>query len=399
MRIGIVTLEYVTESNFDGGFANHFYKLAKGFKALGHEPLVFTRSELTEEIEHEGIKVYRTISKPTWWFKLVDKITRFKFYRSLGFILYSYWFKKRILSIHKKNKIDVLLFSSAGQVAFFKPRKIPAVILAGGRLKVWNEANGVYNKTLQERQLEILDDWIFRREKNIYAPSHFLSNHLERLFNKSIPVIETPFAGLENITLDHSLVNKIKAQTSDKPYILFFGRLGLWKGTIDIADALPKILSKYPQLHFVFIGKDKGYKNETVMEYIYKKVPDYKDQVIYIPPVKHEVLFPVIDNSLAVILPSRAENLSNASIETMSMGKILIGTRGASFDQLITDEENGFLCEISDPESIALAVNKLMNLSEEEKNVMEQKAKKRIDLLHPDIVVKELLDYFEKVAD
>ncbi|MCP4121017.1 MAG: glycosyltransferase family 4 protein [Bacteroidetes bacterium] len=397
MHIAIITNEYVTEPNFDGGFANHFYKLAIGFRDLGHDVSVFTKSDENGALLHEGIDVQRVKPSWVWYLKVLDILLRFNFSRALTSLALSHSVRLRLKEIHKTKKIDVSLYPSVNGIASYKFPNVPTVILAGSSTKLWEEANGIYNKTIKKRQLQIIEHLIYKREKHIYAPSHFLANYLSKVFKKPIRVIETPFKKLDTHSYELGLLDSIKEKTCGKPYLLFFGRLGLWKGTIDIADALPSILSAHPDLFFVFIGKDKGYQGSNVVDYINEKSIPHDSRVLCYPPVKHESLFPIIENAHGVLLPSRAENLSNASIETMSMGKILIGTRGASFDQLIDDNKNGFLCDIADPDSIVNAVGRLMKLSEEERIAMSNKAQKRIDLLHPNLVVQEVVDFFEEV--
>jgi glycosyltransferase involved in cell wall biosynthesis len=47
------------------------------------------------------------------------------------------------------------------------------------------------------------------------------------------------------------------------------------------------------------------------------------------------------------------DNLPNACLEAMGLGKPVIGTTGASFEELITDGVNGFLVPPNDPEGLS----------------------------------------------
>src|ERR1051326_7456438 len=49
--------------------------------------------------------------------------------------------------------------------------------------------------------------------------------------------------------------------------------------------------------------------------------------------------------SASVVLPSLIDNLPNSCLEAMGLGRVVIGTKGTSFEELITDEANGFLIE------------------------------------------------------
>jgi glycosyltransferase involved in cell wall biosynthesis len=113
----------------------------------------------------------------------------------------------------------------------------------------------------------------------------------------------------------------------------------------------------------------------------------------------HQQLFPIIQNAKIITLPSRIDNLPNACIESMSLGKIVIGSRGASFDQLIEDGINGFLCEIKQPKTILKKIIEALELSDEQKKLISTKAKERIEKLSPEIVTKQLVEFYQSAID
>ncbi len=56
------------------------------------------------------------------------------------------------------------------------------------------------------------------------------------------------------------------------------------------------------------------------------------------------------------------DNFPNACIEAMYFSKVVIGTDGASFEQLITHGKNGLLCRIGDSPDVV--VGRLVRLYE-----------------------------------
>ena len=113
----------------------------------------------------------------------------------------------------------------------------------------------------------------------------------------------------------------------------------------------------------------------------------------------HTQLYPVIKNSEFVILPSLMENLSNACIEAMYFKKVVIGTDGASFEQLITHGKNGLLCRIGDSQDLLDKMQMAVSMSEDQKRQMGKKARLRIDKLRPEYVVKQLVQLYEYVIE
>lgn len=79
------------------------------------------------------------------------------------------------------------------------------------------------------------------------------------------------------------------------------------------------------------------------------------------------------------------------------MGRIVIGTNGASFEQLIEDGVSGFLCERDNPISYLRAVDTALNMCEEDRQKMSEKAMERIKKLDPDAVYEKYLRYYRKV--
>ncbi|MBL7936524.1 MAG: hypothetical protein JNM51_12030, partial [Bacteroidia bacterium] len=59
MNIAIVTTEFVSENNFDGGLANYTYKLAKFLLQRGHQVTVYLVSKQACEYYFDDIKVIK----------------------------------------------------------------------------------------------------------------------------------------------------------------------------------------------------------------------------------------------------------------------------------------------------------------------------------------------------
>ena len=82
----------------------------------------------------------------------------------------------------------------------------------------------------------------------------------------------------------------------------------------------------------------------------------------------------------------------------MALSKIVIATKGVSFEQLINDKSNGYLCNNNDPEDLLRTIESVLNLSSEQKKVVENNAANTILRLHPDVTIKKLTDYYEKIV-
>lgn len=162
------------------------------------------------------------------------------------------------------------------------------------------------------------------------------------------------------------------------------------------------MLERYPEFVILLAGDylemldDQG-ERYPAYEVVQKRAGKYAERVIYVGRLVREELYPLIQNAELCLLPSRIENLSNACIEAMAMGKIVVATDGASFEQLIDDRVSGFLCERDNPESFLQAVEEALNMEKEKKQDMIENAFKRIQQLSPKVIYEKFLKYYEKV--
>lgn len=83
----------------------------------------------------------------------------------------------------------------------------------------------------------------------------------------------------------------------------------------------------------------------------------------------------------------------------MHFGQVVIGTDGASYEQLIDDGISGLLCKPNDGDSLLKKMNEAAAMSETKKRKMGELAKKRIDRLAPEVVVRKLLRYYQYVIE
>lgn len=391
MRIGLVTTEFVSEPFFDGGLANYIFRLAISLIKLDHTPIIIVTSDFNEVINFKGIEVHRVdaVFKQKhipWNITLIQMINR-----AFSYLNMSFQINKYIRRLHNQNPFDIIQYTHLMGLGMFRIKTIPSIIRLSSHTPSAMEAHGVKNF---RRQQYIWEKIAMRRTDGIFGPSQMICSIVSKELRRPVKMIESPF--INDIEVEDNLV--YENYLLNKKYLLFFGTIELLKGVGTIGRTLRKIFSKHSMIYFVFIGKDNGLPDgKPLVPQLFVMAGEYKDKVIYLDKLHHEQLYPIIKNSIAVVLPSRIENFSNACIESMAHKRIVIGTRGTSFEQLIEDGKSGFLCEVDDEKSLLNAVNKVMNLSQKERDQIGQKAWERIQELHPNIVVNKLLEYYAEI--
>ncbi len=379
MHIVYLTTDFVENNGPTTGLPKYLYRVSKVLTECGHKVSVITCSNRSVYYEFFGIHVYH-VRRPA--IKAYGNQKKDAIANGLrdGCIT-----NQALGRIYKNEKIDIVQYTSLNGLAYYHNLSIPAVTRLSSYAPMWpleGQEESIDGKAILEREAAIKCDAVF-------APSFVVAKRFSKDIGRKVDVIETPFV-MEEQKEDYQTYNDCFWR---KKYFLFYGTLIKYKGLTVIADAAYEVLDNYRDIYIGIIGNG----NKQLVSNIKQKAGKYADRIIYHSAVGFAKLKPIIRNAEAVILPSLMENFSNACVESMALGQIVIGTNGASFEQLIEDGKNGFLCEIGDPKSLIKAVHKVMSLTLEEKESIRSAAISRTDLLSPQIVVKKLLNYYESI--
>lgn len=384
MVIVFVVPSFLTKNAVATGLPNYIYRVSKGLQKLGHTPIVITAGGSNETVRFDGIQVYRREipACPLHENEIAQYLHKSLF---MNIVL-----GKELNRLCKKQKVDIIQFCNLYGLGIFYRGNIPSVL----RLSSYAPEYYKYSDTYSQQYIRTMGliEWLAGRGRHaIFAPSNVMANAYCKDTGRHVDVIETPFL-IDTFGNDEFYQKHL----ADKKYFLFFGSLYAEKGIYVISKIVGRLLKKHPDYYFVLIGP--LHKNDkTPLKEIYKNAKCCRDRIIYLKPLKHDSLYPIIQHADYVVLPSLMDNFPNACIEAMSFGRIVIGTDGTSFEQLITDGVNGFLSKPGDAESLYRKICEACALTAEQKSAMSDKAAQRIDLLRPDVVVKCLLQYYGKV--
>jgi glycosyltransferase involved in cell wall biosynthesis len=82
----------------------------------------------------------------------------------------------------------------------------------------------------------------------------------------------------------------------------------------------------------------------------------------------------------------------------MALGRVVIGTHGASFDQVIEDGVSGFLVSQEDDRELASCMERVWRMSPEERDRIGSRAARSLDRMRPEAAIAPLIDLFEEVS-
>lgn len=391
MHITYLTNEFVTETKPFAGLATYLDNITTIMKNKGHKVSIIILSEEHREFYYKNaIRVICVKAK-----KSNAPLSDLE--RTMIALKNCWQIYCELKKLNRKEKIDIVQAASGQAVGFFRSYRIPTVLRASSDNAFLRHAalpDFNYDKAIAEKNWEDrMELYCIKHADGVFAPSRCCAGIIKKRTGRTLKVIESPYQHQE-IQMDDSIYEK---QLKGKKYLLFNSSLSLLKGTHLGIRATEHIMEKYPELYMVYAGIDHGFRGSTrsIADILKEQNKKYQGRVIYLNKLSHEQLFPVVRHALACVLPSRIDNLPNSCIEAMAFEKIVIGTYGASFEQLIKNKENGLLIQRDSVKALIKAVDYLMNLTDQERATMGKRAKETTKRLNPDKVYDQLIKYYE----
>lgn len=393
LRIAFATPEYVTEDYFDGGLANYINRIAKLLVELGHDVHVVTLSQKNEEqFEHEGVMVHRVMLKPVWY--AFSRVTRYSLTTTLHWLNFSTQAFRKLKQLHRQHPFHLIQYPSYSfcgliSIPFLRTTH---VVRASSYQPALNAAAGV-ERNLDTAVAERLEALQYKLTRNVFAPNSAMQKMLANKTNlRDAPVIRTPFY-VETRDWDETVYEQF---FKGRKYALYFGRFQLHKGFHTLAQSLPRFLNQCPDAYVALVGRDmESTFGSSMAGFARAQCGSSASRLILLDHLPHSQLYPVIAGAHLVVLPSLIDNSPNACLEAMGLGRVVIGTSGTSFDELIVDGVNGFLVPRADHESLA---EKMIAAWDDPRLAkMSEAAKQRMLEFAPEKTVTSLLSYYSEV--
>lgn len=399
MRIALVTSEFVTEFLYDGGLANYVYRAARTLMFLGHQPVVVTSAGEDERRTCDGFEICRVAVHKEWnwlmpsWLKSCNALFCDRYHMAITTLWQSMVLNRAVQKLHREQPFDIVQYAHLTGVGYFRSYAIPVVVRLSSSTRLCNEKGGYGIRGTHVRQQE----WIERRAllaaDGIFGPSRHIVELMAQELQKPIEVIESPFF----LDVDHLDESVYEERLYGRKYLLFFGSICHIKGVGVIAGMIERLLDRHRDLFFAFVGKDvPGQIGGPLMDLVFRNAGTHRDRVVHISSLRHPQLYPIIRGAHAVVLPSRVDNFPNACIEAMAFGRVVVGTLGNGFEQLIEDGRCGFLCRVDDPDHLLEVTERMLRMTDNEWLAMGRRAAERINTLAPEKIGEELITFYEK---
>ena len=193
--------------------------------------------------------------------------------------------------------------------------------------------------------------------------------------------------------------------SSDKPTVLYVGRLQILKGVLPALQAIETLWKAGRDFHVVLLGGDTPYgPRETTVGAVIRSRYAHRIQegslVLHDSCPAKEVA-EHITAAQVVIVPSLFENFPNACMEAMSMGRVVLASKsGGQAEMIRADSQAGFLFDWEVPDDFTAQLDRLLKISAEEREQIGSRARARInELCSEEKISAQRLQHFQEIIE
>ncbi|MDD2790477.1 MAG: glycosyltransferase family 4 protein [Sulfurimonas sp.] len=257
-------------------------------------------------------------------------------------------------------------------------KDIPFVILAKQFCKKKPKIVQTRNMTMTRFKNDLYHRWLYKNMDLMLPVTYQVKEQLERFIPQDIrPKVEVLYMGSDKPEmLDDDAAQKLKMELGFKDEIFnigMVGRINEAKGQHLLIKSVDLLVKKGLQVSAYFVGHAM---EASYLEMLQKDVKErgIAEHIHFLGFMKNPHHFYQICD--AVVLASKRETFGLVLIEAMQVGTAVIGANSGGVVEIIDDGETGLLFESQNYESLAEAIEKLINdkkLLEEISNAGQKK--------------------------
>lgn len=173
-------------------------------------------------------------------------------------------------------------------------------------------------------------------------------------------------------------VTKFNLESNPKDISFILIARIIWdKGVKEFVQAAQLIKQKYPLTKFKLLGF-LGVDNPNAISKEQINIWEKEGIIEYLGSTND--VRPYINSSTCVVLPSYyREGIPFCLMEGAASGKPIITTRNIGCKEVVEDGVTGFLCDIKDPITLSQCMEKIILMSDKERNEMGLKGRKKME--------------------
>ena len=355
-----------------GGSEKYYFELAKLLKERGHEVAFFSMQN------EKNIKA----DCKEYFVENIDLNSNNKL-KALD-VIYSKKNKERMLQVIEEFKPDIIHVNnfqrqlSSSIITIAKKKNIPVVFTAHDlqaicpNITMLDINNNICNACIKGKYTNCIKKACIKdsKLKSLLGALEGYFYRINKIYTKKIDYIITPSNFLKKKLIEDGIpqekietlynfidVEEYNIPTKDEGYALYCGRLAKEKGILNLIEAFSKI-----DVGTLYIAGD-GPEADKIKDTIEEKHLDKRIKLLGM--LEKEDMKQYISNSKFVVVPSIwYENCPFSIIESLTMGKPVIGSNIGGIPELVQNGDNGFTYEYSNIIELARKMKELFTNEE-----------------------------------
>jgi len=352
MRVALLTAEYPIRGpdQVVYGIGVYVRRMARALYEAGHHPEVFApTNEISDTVDDNGIKLHRVNwrkNHPRLWFlsAISRRIFRARAWREPSeWLLQANGLADALEKRHKAEPFHLVQSTDYEATGLWVQRRSGRVhaVRCSTLADLLNKVED--RRGLHQSLREVLERWAMRRADVVYAPSQFAANYFQNFHNIKMDVVRPP------AYLEIQPAAEVPFPLPGR-FLFHFGWLSNVKGSDLLARALLIAWEQAPDITMLWSGICERPGQIEAWRSLWGS---HVDRVHFTGQLAKPQLYAVLVRADAAVLPSQVDNLPNTVIESLLFGVPVIGSRGASIDELVEEGRTGYLVPLGDAVSLA----------------------------------------------
>ena len=339
-----------------GGTENHVWMLAKELARRGNDITIYTTTSLNNkdvtslELKPPFIKTgYISSSLDLPYNETTDKVSIQRFdvsFRILSFNIIPSMFSGLAENIGEFDLIHghvFNLFTNFIGCYYAKKNKKPFILTAHDL--VISDSHPLNAKLLKKLYDSTFGKYVIKNSAKLIALTwsqirEYIALGADRKQIEVIPnAIDLKNYGDKNSP--SSFLERYRIKKSNK-ILLFVGRIEKYKHIQDVIEIMPIILKKHPNVKFIIVGEDYGFRKN--LEEISKNI-GVEEKVTFTGGIPEEDLLLMYQIADIFVFPSKQEGFGIVLLEAMASGTPCVARSIPATKRVIRDGKTGFLVE------------------------------------------------------
>ena len=241
--------------------------------------------------------------------------------------------------------------------------------------------------------LRLAEQLYLRKSKKLITVSNWMRWIIEKNY-PFVPKLHVIHNGVDSKRFKPQRSNN--PQTLDetrRPVVLFSSRLTVAKGVHYFIQAIPKILTKTKEVHFVFSGA--GPKEHWISWL--RKLNIDKSFYTFLGYVDYKLLPSLYAKADIFVAPSLYENLPIRILEAMSCESAVVASNICAIPEAITNGENGILISPGNVDELAKVITMLLKDDELRSTLGKNARQTVIEKFSWNVIAEKTVDTYKKL--